>query len=94
MARLEAQAVTRTDVSEDVGVPRLGLSRRDAAASLGISIDSFERYVQPEIRIVRKGRMRIVPAKELERWLAENAERPLGEWRNRSAASGRLNGHV
>jgi hypothetical protein len=60
-------------------VPRLALTRAEAAVALGISVDSLERHVQPEVRLVRRGRMRLVPVPELERWLAENAERPLVE---------------
>ena len=56
-------------------IPRLALSRDEAAAALGMSLNSFERHVQPTIRLVRLGRMRLVPVGELERWLAENAER-------------------
>jgi hypothetical protein len=56
-------------------IPRLALSREEAAAALGMSLNSFERHVQPTIRLVRLGRMRLVPVGELERWLAENAER-------------------
>ncbi len=59
-------------------IPRLALTREEAAASLGMSLDSFERHVQPTLRLVRLGRMRLVPIAELERWLAENAERTLG----------------
>ena len=44
-----------------------------------MSLDSFERYVAPEVRIVRRGRLRIVPVPEIERWLQENAEAPLSE---------------
>ena len=66
-------------VQTDMAVPRLALTRAEAAAALGISLDSFERYVQPEIRLVRRGSMRLVPVRELERWLEENAERVLGE---------------
>lgn len=44
-----------------------------------MSLDSFERYVQAEVRLVRRGRIRLVPVDELERWLAENAERPMAE---------------
>lgn len=55
----------------------LALNRAQAATALGMSVDSFERNVQPEIRIVRRGRLRIVPVSELERWLAENGEAPL-----------------
>lgn len=58
-------------------IPRLGLTRDEAAASLGMSLDSFERHVQPTLRLVRLGRMRLVPIAELERWLDERAERTL-----------------
>lgn len=54
-------------------IPRLALDREEAAASLGMSLDSFERHVQPTLRLVRLGRMRLVPVRELERWLAEHA---------------------
>jgi hypothetical protein len=33
---------------------RLALTRKEAALALAMSVDSFERYVQPEIRIVRR----------------------------------------
>ena len=55
-------------------VPRVALSRQEAAASLGMSIDSFERHVQPELRLIRRGKLRLVPLVELERWANENAE--------------------
>lgn len=58
-------------------IPRLALSREEAAAALGMSLNSFERHVQPTIRLVRLGRMRLVPVGELERWLTENAERAV-----------------
>jgi hypothetical protein len=32
------------------------------------SLDSFERYVQPHVRIIRLGRMRLVALAELEDW--------------------------
>jgi len=59
-------------------IPRLALKREEAAAALGMGLDSFERHVQPTIRLVRLGRMRLVPIRELERWLDEHAERTLG----------------
>jgi excisionase family DNA binding protein len=64
-------------VSAPAGLPRLALTREEAARSLGISVDSFERYVQPDLRLVRKGRLRLVPIAELERWLDRNAARTL-----------------
>jgi hypothetical protein len=42
-----------------------------------MSLDSFERHVQPTLRLVRLGRMRLVPIRELERWLDAHAERTL-----------------
>lgn len=62
---------------ETAPTPRLALSREEAAASLGMSLDSFERHVQPTLRMIRLGRMRLVPVTELERWLEDNAERTL-----------------
>ena len=56
---------------------RLALSRPEAAAALGISLDSFERYVQPELTLVRRGRLRLVAVRELERWLDSNGARVL-----------------
>ncbi len=56
-------------------IPRVALSRQAAAAALGMSLDSFERYVQPDIRMVRVGRLRLVPVRDLERWANEHAER-------------------
>ena len=56
---------------------RLALTRAEAAEALGISIDSFERYVQPEVRLVRRNSLRLVPVRELERWVDENAARTI-----------------
>lgn len=61
------------------GVPRLALTRAEAAVALGMSLDSFERYVQAEVRLVRRGRMRVVPVVELAGWLDRNAERAIEE---------------
>ena len=55
-------------------VPRFGLTREEAATSLGMSVDSFERHVQADLKLVRRGRHRIVPVVELERWVNANAE--------------------
>jgi hypothetical protein len=42
-----------------------------------MSVDSFERHVQPELKIVRVGRMRLIQVRELERWLENHAARVL-----------------
>jgi hypothetical protein len=58
-------------------IPRLALTRDEAAASIGMSLDSFERHVQPHLRMLRLGRMRLVPVRELERWADAIAERAI-----------------
>ena len=42
-----------------------------------MSVDSFERYVQPDLKIVRVGRMRLLQVRELEKWLERSAARVL-----------------
>jgi hypothetical protein len=54
-------------------VPRYTLTRREAAASLGISINHFERRVQPELKVVISGQLILIPVAELERWVRRNA---------------------
>jgi hypothetical protein len=44
---------------------------------MGVSRAFFYAEVLPEIRTVRRGRVRIAPVPELERWLDRNAARPL-----------------
>ncbi len=58
-------------------VPRVTLTRDEAAAALGMSVDSLERYVMPHVRCIRRGRLRLFPVAELERWADENAEATL-----------------
>jgi hypothetical protein len=51
-------------------VPRLLFTRQEASASPGMSVDTFERRVQPFIRVVPCGRLVLVSPLELERWVA------------------------
>ena len=57
---------------------RLALSKGDATDALGVSVDFLEEHVMHELRIVRRGRRRLIPVRELERWLEDNASRVLG----------------
>jgi hypothetical protein len=59
------------------GAPCLAVQHKDAPAVLGIGKTSFEKYVAPEMRVVRRGSMRVYPIKDLEAWLDRNAERTL-----------------
>ena len=62
-------------ILEFAEVERICLTRQEAAEALGISLDTFERHVQPHLALVRKGRLRLVPVRELEAWVRKNAER-------------------
>lgn len=62
-------------------IPRIALTPAEAAAAIGVGPDFFDANVAPELRLIRRGRKRLVPVVELERWITENAERALGEGR-------------
>ena len=63
--------------TKDDATPRLAFSRLEAAASLGVSLDFFDEHISHELRIVRRGRRKLIPVREIERWLAAEAARPL-----------------
>jgi len=58
-------------------VPRLALRPEQAARALGVSRSFFFASILPELRVVRCGRLRLVPITELEHWLDQNAARAL-----------------
>lgn len=53
--------------------PRLALSPDEAAHALGVSRDTFDRCIGPDLAVVRVGRRKLIPVVELERWIATNA---------------------
>ena len=53
-------------------VERILYTREEAATALGMSVDTFERRVQPFLRIVPCGALLLVPPDELRRWAREN----------------------
>lgn len=56
---------------------KLAVSVAEAADLIGCSEDHFRRHVLPELRVVRSGRLRLVPVPELEAWLQRTAARAL-----------------
>jgi hypothetical protein len=55
------------------GVPRMLLTRREAATALGMSLRHFQRHVQPHVRCVYSGQLRLYPLRDLERWVVGQA---------------------
>jgi excisionase family DNA binding protein len=47
----------------------LAVSRDEAAQQFGVSLDTFERHVQPHLRTVKVGRRVLVPCAELQNFL-------------------------
>jgi len=45
---------------------------------LSISRDLFDKHVSHQLRIVRLGRRKLIPVRELERWLEREATSVLG----------------
>jgi excisionase family DNA binding protein len=57
--------------------PRTALTIKEACESLGVSWDLFHERIEPELRVVRTGRRKLIPVSELLAWLDRNAEKML-----------------
>lgn len=55
----------------------VAVTKPQAAELLSMSVDSLERYVMADVRIIRRGRLVLIPVTELEAWANDNAERTL-----------------
>jgi hypothetical protein len=60
-------------------IPRIALTPSEAAAAIGVGPDFFDANVAPQLRLIRRGRKRLIPVHELEQWVAENSEEPMME---------------
>jgi excisionase family DNA binding protein len=60
-------------------VPRLALTLEEAAQALGMSQTKFQRSVQPELKLIRTGRVVRVPVRELEAWVERSAALATGQ---------------
>ncbi len=60
---------------------RLALTPAEAAAAIGCSRDFFDLHIGPELRWIRRGRLKLVAVAEVERWLEREAARTLEEVR-------------
>ncbi len=69
---------------------KLALSKAEAAEALGMSVDHLERHVLGDLRVVRSGRLRLIPLAELEAWLDRSASRTLAGARRRTRRKARM----
>ena len=69
--------MSATSTGDGTAVPRLALTKAEAAEALGVSVDFFEDHIMCELRVVRRGRRRLIPIAELERWLERSADLAL-----------------
>lgn len=63
----------------DAPIPRVALTPPEAAAAMGVGPTFFDEEIAPQLRLIRRGRKRLIPVAELERWTEQNAERPVAE---------------
>jgi predicted DNA-binding transcriptional regulator AlpA len=66
-----------TDGKHTNAPPRLALRREDAALALGVSDETFDRYVRNELPVVRLGSLRVYPVAGILEWLSERASAPI-----------------
>ena len=64
-------------------IPRLALSPDEASSALGVSRDYFDKHISHELRIVRRGRRKLVAVAELERWLERESALAVDDGRRR-----------
>ena len=65
----------RTEPEAVATVPRMLLTRQEAAATLGMSLRHFQRHVQPYVRCVYSGQLRLYRPRDLEKWAEDEAGR-------------------
>ena len=66
-----------SDAADQAGaqpVERLAYTSREAASALGVGITYFRETVQPELRVMQRGRLVLISVRELERWIKARSE--------------------
>lgn len=70
----------------DVPVPALALRRAEAAAALGLSVETFDAHVRPDLPVVRVSGVITYPLSGLQQWLARHEEQPASTHTRKAAA--------
>lgn len=66
-----------TPAIERAPVLRLALSISEACKALGVGWDLWHEQIEPEVKLVRLGRRKLVPVSELQAWLDRHAARVI-----------------
>lgn len=53
------------------------VTKTEAARMLSMSLTSFEKYALPDLKVVRRGNLVLVPVRELDRWAERHADYTL-----------------
>lgn len=54
--------------------PPIAVTKTEAARMVGMEVTSFDKYVLPGVKVIRRGSLVLVPVKELERWTERAAD--------------------
>lgn len=74
-AAKQARACCGIEQAHRPAAPRLALGIGEACDALGVGWDLWHEQIEPEIRLVRLGRRKLVPVSELRAWLERHAAR-------------------
>lgn len=58
----------------DIAIPALALRRSEAAAALGVSLETFDQHMRADLPTVRLGTVVVYPVAAIQRYLDANAE--------------------
>ena len=73
MAPISPRAAV-TFAARKQSAPALALSVEQACEALGVSWDTWRAHIEPDVRLVRLGRRKLIPVSELQAWLDRHAE--------------------
>lgn len=63
----------------DIPTPALALRRAEAAASLGVSVETFDKTIRHNLPVIRAGGVTVYPVKGIQDWIQANQEEPINQ---------------
>ena len=57
----------------EVSVPALALRRAEAAAAIGVSVETFDSHIRAQLPTMRLGTVTVYPVAAIQRFLDDNA---------------------